>query len=166
MILFLAGCEKPGERQVDGTTPQKGQTYPIQRTVSNNTGRTLRATILGRTATSITVLRDSDGARFVIPNTRLSAADQAFVSQLPLQSAPPASPHPSSPSPSPNSEPGVLSFRRSAMEELNDQIQKNEALLYQMDPGTIKARSLRSETNRLMDERAELAQEIAELESK
>lgn len=166
LILLLSGCEKPEERQTTEVTPKKGQTYPVERTVTDNTGRTLKTTILGRNATSITVIRNSDGVRFVIPNTRLSAADQAYVRQLPLQDAPPASRNPSSRSSSTDSEPGVLSFRRGAMEEINDKIKKNEALLYQMDPRTIKARSLLSETNRLMDERAELAREIAELESK
>lgn len=61
---------------------------------------------------------------------------------------------------------GILSFRRGKLDELDAQIQKNENLLYQMDPATIKARSIRSETNRLMNERAEVARDIADLKSK
>lgn len=165
LIVFLSGCEKPGERQ-PGATPPEGQTFPIQKTVTDNTGRTLKATIIGRNANSITVIRKSDGIRFVIPYTKLSAADQAFVTQLPLHAAPPARSGPGSSSSTANSDRGVLSFRRGKMEELNERIQKNEALLYQMDPRTIKARSVRSETNRLITERSELAREIADLKSK
>ncbi|GEM_PF-1451653 len=49
---------------------------------TDNTGRPLEATIIGRNATSITVIRKSDGARFEIPYNRLSEANQAFVVTL------------------------------------------------------------------------------------
>lgn len=165
LILFLSGCENPGE-QLTGFQNSKTE-FPITRTLTDSAGRPLEATIIGRDTTSITVIRKSDGSRFDIPYDRLSAEDQAFVVKLPLQAAMPPAPGNSAASPTPkNSERGIIGFRRTTLQELDDQIRKNDSLLHQIGSHTVKGRSLRSENERLIRERAEIAQEIYELESK
>jgi hypothetical protein len=143
------------------------QTYPVRRTVTDNTGRPLEATIIGRNATSITVIRKSDGARFEIPYNRLSEADQAFVVTLPLHAVSfPAPLETADSSPTDNPERGILGFRRIRLQEVDRLIRKNENILFQMDSKSVKGRSLRSENERLIRERGELAEEISDLESK
>jgi hypothetical protein len=131
--------------------------FPITRTLTDNTGRPLEATIIGRGITSITVIRKSDGSRFDIPYDRLSAEDQAFVVKLPFQAAMPPAPGTNTASPTPdNAERGILDFRRVKLRELDEQIRKNDNIIYQIGPTTMKGRSLRSENDRLIRERAEL----------
>jgi hypothetical protein len=165
LILFLSGCENPAEHL---TSLQSSKTeFPITRTLTDSTGRPLEATIIGRNTGSITVIRKSDGARFDIPYDRLSAEDRAFVVKLPLQAAiVPAPGSGADSSPPKNSERGVIGFRRARLQEIEEQIRRNETLLYQIGPHTVKGRSIRSENERLIRERAEVAQEIYELESK
>jgi hypothetical protein len=165
LILFFSGCENPGE-QLKGFRSSKTE-FPITRTLTDNTGRPLEATIIGRGMTSITVIRKSDGSRFDIPYDRLSAQDQAFVVKLPFHAAMPAAPGTNAaPSIPDNAERGILDFRRVKLRELDEQIRKNDNIIYQIGPTTMKGRSLRSENDRLIRERAELAGEVAELESR
>ncbi len=66
-------------------------TLPVRRVLTDVEGRSVEVDILKRTAAHVTVLRVSDTKEFQLPFNRLSEADQAFVSRLPL-SAPPATP--------------------------------------------------------------------------
>lgn len=165
LILFLSGCERPGE-QLTGFQSPKTE-FPITRTLTDNTGRPLEATIIGRNANSITVIRKSDGSRFDIPYNRLSAGDQTFVMSLPLRPAELPATGTAANTPQENDpERGILGFRRIRLKELDEQIRSNEELLYQIGLKSVKGRSLKSENERLIKERAEVAREIYELESK
>lgn len=164
LMLFLSGCENPGE-QLKGFQNSKTE-FPVTRTLTDNAGRPLEATIIGRDTTSITVIRKSDGSRFDIPYDKLSAADQTFVVNLPLQPASRPVPASSAAQTRDDGERGILGFRRIKLKELDEQIRKNDNIIYQIGPTTMKGRSLRSENDRLIRERAELAEEVAELESR
>jgi len=165
LILFLSGCEKPGEL-LNGIQHSKTD-YPITRTITDNKGRPLEATIIGRDTTSITVIRKSDGTRFAIPYERLSVPDQAFVLKLPLHDATPSPAGTDTVStPTDSSERGIIGFRRNRLRELDERIRANDNLLYQIGPNTVKGRSLMSENERLVKERAGITQEIHELESR
>jgi hypothetical protein len=66
-------------------------------TFTSTDGRKLTATIVEKTATSVTIRRAEDGKDFILPLDRLSAADQAFVKvwgtkPVPLVMADPALP--------------------------------------------------------------------------
>lgn len=69
----------------------------------------------------------------------------------------PPAPGTNAASPTPaNAERGFLDFRRAKLRELDEQIRKNDNIIYQIGPTTMKGRSQRSENDRLPRERAEL----------
>lgn len=137
----------------------------MTRTLTDNAGRPLEATIIGRGTTSITVIRKSDGSRFDIPYDRLSAEDQAFAKTLPLAPAPPA-PAAVILAPAANKTGGALSFLHAERDDLEKKLNDNLVLIESIDPLTVKARSLRSERLRLMNEMKKVAAEIMEEESR
>lgn len=63
--------------------------YPLDRTITNNQGKSLEVTIQGKDSVNLHVQRRSDGERFVIPTRSLVWQDQLVVMRLPNQEAPP-----------------------------------------------------------------------------
>ncbi len=61
----------------------------VSRTITDSKGRRLEVTIIGRSDSSVTLVRKSDRERFTIPVTNLSKEDQSFVASLPMASPPP-----------------------------------------------------------------------------
>ena len=135
-------------------TFEKAPTFPITRTLTDNTGRPLEATIIGRGVSSITVIRKSDGSRFEIPLGRLSPDDREYVASLPLFTAPLKAPiaSPSSPSfpPAPKGSP-ALSFLTSKREEINKEVDEIDETLLIIDGYSVKGRTLRNKRNRLLE---------------
>jgi hypothetical protein len=161
-ILFLSGCEKMSSSVTE--TMQKPLAFPITRTLLDNTGRPLEATIIGRGVNSITVIRKSDRARFDIPLDRLAPSDQEFAKGLPLTPAPPEVNVAATP-PEKDS-PGSLAFLITKRDELERKLEKNMELLITMDRNTVKGRSMKSERERMLNELAEIKADIYEEETR
>ena len=80
----------PGTTVAPGTTaaPAAQKTiFPVQRVLTDTTGRKLDATILGKTATGIKCRRTSDGVEFVIDTVKLSLVDQNFIKSIGAEEA-------------------------------------------------------------------------------
>ena len=62
--------------------------FPLERTIVNQDGKSLEATILGKKDGILTIERSSDGARFEIPTSTLSLNDRLLAFRLPEKVAP------------------------------------------------------------------------------
>lgn len=101
-LLALGGCKPPKRKGAeipeapavsqDSKVAQVPQApvleFPFRRTVTDQEGRKLDATVVGRSASEIYVVRDSDGMKARIGIATLSEEDQAFLSDLPTHPAP------------------------------------------------------------------------------
>ena len=151
--FLLAGCDNADL----AIAPPKGKTPPAQLparwTLTDVEGRTVKATIIGRSETAVTLVRETDGQRFVLPVARLADSDQRRVATLPIQKAPQKSPAESS----------IYRMRQAKMDEVRARI--NE--INQLIGGTnsdIQLRSYNSELKRLYKEESKLREELRELE--
>jgi hypothetical protein len=86
---FLCGCidlEKISQNieKKEKMIPQPPpEVYPVHRTITDNQGRTLSATILGKQALQIAFAKNPEGTKFIVPMDRLSPDDQTFFRTLP-----------------------------------------------------------------------------------
>lgn len=163
LILFLSGCEKLGDQVTE--TFKKAPTFPITRTLTDNTGRPLEATIIGRGVSSITVIRKGDGSRFEIPLDRLSPDDRELINTLPLTPAPPAL-DVATARPAAAEAMGSTGFLEAKRVDLEKRLENNMTLLLTIDRATVKGRSLKSERDRLLNELSEIIAEIHEKRSR
>ena len=62
---------------------------PMQRTFVNDEGKSLEATVVGRTGQILHVQRNDDGARFELEFGKLGWKDRLFAERLPEQAPPP-----------------------------------------------------------------------------
>ncbi len=163
--LVLAGCgdsdfltlpplpttPPSGEGTQKSTTPQP--TLPARWTLTDVEGRTLQATIIGRNADTITIVREQDGKRFDLPVARLAEADRRRVATLPVRPAPPKSPMESS----------LYRMRRAKLDELQARIDEVNRLISTTN-SDIQWRSYNSELRRLYQEESKLHEELRKLE--
>lgn len=114
LLALISGCEKPastsagagGETESESKSglpeisgildalpgrkekePEKTP-LPVERVLFDNQGRELDATVVGRTALNLTVIRRADEMQFDIPVESLSVEDQAWARTLAFQAAP------------------------------------------------------------------------------
>ena len=84
--LFLGISIVAGFSQNSATAPTGApvatSALPMQRVLTDSTGRKLDATILEKTPTAIKCRRTSDGMEFTLDLAKLSAADQKFLADL------------------------------------------------------------------------------------
>lgn len=137
----------------EGILPVAKPTIPVRWTLTDLDGRTVDATIVGKNATSITLVRTADGKRFELPLARLSESDQKRVGDLAGKAAP--SKHPM--------ESSLYRMKSAKLGEIDDRIAELNSV-YATTDSTIKRRSANSELMRLNAERGELVEELRELE--
>lgn len=82
---FLSSCNESGTPLTSGSSE-----FPVERRLTDHSGRTIHASILGRDEKNITLERTSDQKRFVLPILRLSEKDRAYVRSLPISAPLPA----------------------------------------------------------------------------
>ena len=86
---ILASCEKPKVSKVETPPPVVVEpSFPVDRRLTDQQGRSIEATICGRVDQQIFILRKSDGMEAIIPFSKLSPADFDFVTTLPFQEPP------------------------------------------------------------------------------
>jgi hypothetical protein len=154
-VFLLSSCFPSSK------TPDPGsQELPVNRTITDSKGRRLEVEIIGRSAESVTFIRESDRERFTVPVSNLSKEDQVFVAGLSMTSPEPPSDQESS------SDDGPLGFeiaRRNAILEDLDLISK-EIPKHSKAPS--KVNSLNREKERLNLELNAVNEEIRLLRSK
>ncbi len=62
--------------------------YPLARTLTSADGKSLEATIVGKTGTVLHIERTADGTRYELPIERLSEEDRRFAGKLAEQKPP------------------------------------------------------------------------------
>jgi|GEM_PF-2954150 len=91
---LLTGCGDPVGRLekslgiTEPDYPEPKPSLPLDRTLTNESGKTLEVTVIGRDADSVTIIRKADGMRFVYSINSLSKKDRDFANSLPLTPAP------------------------------------------------------------------------------
>lgn len=145
--------ESGGNRSFLGSMPIAKPTIPVQWTLSDVEGRKLDATIVGKRGTTITLVRTSDGKRFDLPVDRLSDFDKKRVNDLDDKSAP--TKHPM--------ESPLYRMSHGKLAEIDARIAELQTI-YGSTDSQIKRRSADSELDRLIAERAELLEELRDLE--
>jgi hypothetical protein len=138
---------------LEGQLPVAKPTIPVRWTLTDLDGRTVDATIVGKNATSITLVRTADGKRFELPLARLSESDQKRVGDLAGKAAP--SKHPM--------ESSLYRMKSAKLGEIETRIAELNTI-YATSDSAIKRRSANSELMRLEAERGELVEELRELE--
>lgn len=98
MLLCFSGCRKPDgldspqqvqSKEAEGDSfpnpsDQKILSLPLHRTITGKDGRQLAVTIVSRSATHITITRDSDRKSFDLAIEKLSEPDQALANAFPI----------------------------------------------------------------------------------
>lgn len=138
---------------LQGQLPVAKPTIPVRWTLTDLDGRTVDATIVGKNATSITLVRTADGKRFELPLARLSESDQKRVGDLAGKTAP--SKHPM--------ESSLYRMKSAKLGEIDARIAELNSI-YATTDSAIKRRSANSELMRLNAERGELVEELRDLE--
>jgi hypothetical protein len=178
-LLGLVGCEGPKLAEPPAAPPapeastasEAGLAFPVRWTLTDTQGRRLSATLVGRTAQVVSLVRDSDGQRYDLPLDRLVPADRARVESLPLVPAPAAPPRPPQPAGKApakavaRSESGPLRMKRAALEEKEREYQKLKTEQAGAS-STIQSRSLNRRLDRLALEMSGLKAEIDQLEAR
>lgn len=138
--------------------------FPVRWTLTDVEGRRLEATLVGRSADAVSLVREVDGKHYELPLARLAAADRARVESLPVQPAPlgtePAASN-GNPKAAPKtaSESGILRLRLAALEEKRQTAATLRAN-YAKAVGKIEQRTLASQIERLEKEIAGLQAEM------
>lgn len=130
-------------------------TLPARWTLTDVEGRTLQATIIGRNATSITLVREQDGKRFDLPVERLADSDRRRIATLPLRPAPEKS----------SMESSYYRMRRARLDEIQARIDEVTRLI-STTSSNIQSRSYNSELRRLYSEESKLLEELRKLENR
>ncbi|MCB1232742.1 MAG: hypothetical protein KDN19_21030 [Verrucomicrobiae bacterium] len=143
-VVFLANCEKPQSTTTSDTqsfpVSEKAFTqvsFPIKRSLRDQSNRPLEAKILGKTPGKLFVVREADGLSFEIAIASLCQEDQDYANSLPIQ-VPPAdfnrptipTPTPSKHSPENDDEPPYIANRKQSIKELEEQ---NQLLKYEIE---------------------------------
>lgn len=97
-LLALVSCEKPqkidaslkpekpsekhSEKPAGPSIPDMVKT-PVDRTITDNNGRSLEVRIIARSGTHVRMVRLSDGLKFDLPFAELSEDDRRFVIRIP-----------------------------------------------------------------------------------
>lgn len=125
--------------------------YPIERTLIGSDGREVDAKIIGRTNRDVRFIRNSDGAEFVYPITKLSRDDVAYLETLPIGGIQKTSP--------------FVETRRDAISKLQRSIDDltSESAYYEV--GTLKRASTDKKIQKLQAEIQELFRAIREHEA-
>ena len=144
--------ETLGEFSEIGTIPQATPTLPVRWRITDLEGRTIDATIIGKKASIITLVRTSDGKRFELAIARLSTEDQKRIGSIP--DATPPSRHPT--------ESAHYRMGQAKLDELDARIAEVTAL-YSSTDSKIQMRSAYSELNRLKAERQKLMEDLNDL---
>lgn len=97
VILSLPSCKKPssaaggnaldassGKNQHQDGVVRVKLRLPVERTITSKDGKSLKVSIVNRTATHITIVRAKDQKTFDLPIAKLSTEDQSFVEILPI----------------------------------------------------------------------------------
>ncbi len=126
---------------------------PVRWILTDIDGRSLDATIIGKSGSQITLVRRADGKRFDLPISRLSEGDRDRVKALDGKTAP-------------SEHPMESSFYRMKQTKL-DELEAGLAELnreYEATKSDIKLRSLLREMELLKFDRAKLLKELSDLE--
>lgn len=158
MALFLPACgeslyEMPPREPLEPVKAEVPLTLPVRWELTDVEGRVLKVSIIGRSATSITIVRESDGKRFELPVERLSANDRKRVTRLVVQIAPAKAPMESS----------FYRMRQASIDEVDARM--DEIRSEMSSTGShLQFRSRQSELHRLQRKRIELTEELKEFE--
>lgn len=136
-----------------GKIPTFVPTLPVRWNITDLDGRTIDATIIGKNGSSITLIRNSDGKRFDLQISRLSADDQARVGQLGNKTPPSRHPMESS----------HYRMAQAKLDELDGEIAEVTAL-YNSTNSPMQMRTANSQLRRLKNERLKLLEDLKELE--
>lgn len=171
VALLLSGCgdsllpsAKPASEQMDnldtlkdlfqtGMPAMEKPKVPVRWTLTDEQGRSLDATIIGKSSGEITLVRTSDGQRFDLPIGRLSQEDQRRVNGLDGATAPAKHPMESS----------FFRMRQRKLDEVEVRIKELYAI-YSTSDSAMKRRSALSEIVRLEAERERVRADLRELE--
>ena len=153
--LLLTGCERP---MIDSPS------LPTQRTITDQSGRTLNVTITSRELNSITFTRASDGQKFTLDISKLSEEDREFARRLPISYSKPPEFTENRTVNKTIEEPGALKFLRAELEEKQSEREMLYEELATTTPGSIADRTKKSNIRRIEKEIGELESEIRTLE--
>lgn len=158
LVLLLVGCGDQGASSFLGNPPSTEPVQlPVRWTLTDQTGRTLEAMVLGRTLNKVKLRRLSDNQEFEIGIETLTPADQERIKQLPI-AAVPKSPAAASKS--------KMSWEAQRIQEDLDETLKEIASTQELHMSTdskIQRRTLGSKLNRLLNREAELRAQLNEL---
>lgn len=136
-----------------GKIPLVVPTLPVRWKLTDHSGRSIDAMIVGKSGDSITLIRVSDGKRFELPVVRLSEEDQKRVKPVPITMAPSRHPLESS----------HYRMTHSKLDEVDARIAELKVIM-RTSNSLIQIRSADSETERLQNQRLELLEDLKELE--
>lgn len=136
----------------------------VSRTITDTKGRQLKVTIIGKSANSITFVRESDREKFTIPVTNLSKEDQTFVAGLPMPSSSKGAMNPADEVPSNAS--GPLGFAVDRRKEIMKNLDRIAKDIPKYTKAPSKVTSLNRERDKLMIELKAVNEEIKLLKSK
>lgn len=162
LALLLTSCGEidPASLEDILRTQKKPQTQapvelPVRWTLTDTEGKTLEADIVGRTPTTITIIRIADQKQFDVPIERLSEADRARIKTLSMSMTSTINRS------SPNT--ALINMRKASLKETQDRMA--ELLeLYGVSQSGIQMRSYASELRRLRRKEAELTAELKRLQ--
>lgn len=128
-------------------------TFPVRWKLTDLEGRTIDATIIGKNGSLITLIRNSDGKRFDLQTSRLSADDQAKVERLGNKMPPSRHPMESS----------HYRMVRAKLDDVDARIAEALAV-YNSTNSSMQMRTANSQLKRLQNQRLELLEDLKELE--
>ncbi|MBL9151173.1 MAG: hypothetical protein JNK37_01740 [Verrucomicrobiales bacterium] len=91
LALFVGSCEKPPTAQQTPLEKPAESTrldFPVDKTLTDNKGRRIEASIVGRTEDRIYIVRRPDGLKSEFPIASLSESDQEYVLSFRIQTPP------------------------------------------------------------------------------
>lgn len=177
---FLS-CEKPSQKEpekeiveeVVSEAPPKSE-FPFFHTLTDSQGRSIRAEVLGRDAYTVTIVRTRDKKRFTLSLDGLAPVDETFLRQLPITEPRPEDPVTvESPSYQRESKRKAIEEKKPTgyeklllgrLEERNKEIKDLREELSDMDPNTIRSKSLSERIQKLTAEMAEINRLIDEID--
>lgn len=148
--LLGAGCSAP--ESLPANLEKKQTSVPFERTLIDNQGRDLRATVIGFDGRVVTIKRKSDDKQFQLPLERLSSRDQNFFQDVSIKT---------SPEPSPDNSTSTLDRVKKEGEdrrlaEIERELEELRKEISRYQPGTMKWRSVNREMNALSREKIEI----------